>query len=158
MPAHRTGIVIGVNGGFGGPVQDFVMQFAYALLTGKDDAVARYRAQLAEIPRIAGQQRAAVAADRERRAARPQTTALPLTAYVGRYANDAFGTLEVTLRDGRIHVRNGVLESVAEVFDGAQNTLRAELEPGSGSVLQFIATDGQVTGATYGGVRLARVN
>jgi CubicO group peptidase (beta-lactamase class C family) len=157
IPRHRIGIVLATNGAFGPPIQDFLMQFAYALLLDKEAAVTRYRQQWAESPALVQQQRAAIVADRERRAARPQTTALPLAAYVGRYQNDVMGTLEITLRDGRIHARNGVLESMAEVYNGANNALRVELVPASGSVLQFVATDGRVTGVVYNGTRLERV-
>jgi CubicO group peptidase (beta-lactamase class C family) len=157
MPAHRTGIVMGANGGFAGPILDLVMQYSYALLNGNEPAIAKYREQLGMLEELAGRQRAAIAADRARRAARPQTTALPLTAYTGRYENDLFGSIEVTLRDGRIHVRNGVLESVAEVYDGEKNQLRVELSPGSGSVLEFATENGRVTAVITQGVRLARV-
>jgi hypothetical protein len=35
--------------------------------------------------------------------------------------------------------------------------LRVELTPGSGSVLEFLVTDGRVTGVMTNGTRLARV-
>lgn len=151
MPAHRIGVIVAGNGAFSGEVQDVVMQYAYALLTGKTAAVAKSRERLSASAGLAAQQRAAIVADRARRAARPQTTALPLAAYVGRYANDTFGTLEISLRDGRIHARNGVLESVAEVYDGAKNMLRVELVPSTGRVLEFLTADGRVTGLVLGG-------
>jgi hypothetical protein len=142
---------------FSPQVQDVVMAYAYALLTGNKAAIARVEQNISLMPARAAENRKAVAADRARRASRPQTTALPLSAFVGRYANDAFGTLDVTLRDGRIHVRNGVLESVAEVFDGAKNALRVELTPGTGGVLEFHATDGRITAVSFAGARLERV-
>ncbi len=157
MPAHRIGVVAAGNGVFSSEIQGFVMGFAYALLTGNQTAVTRYREQLQRMPELAEQQRASIAADRARRAARPQATALPFESYVGRYVNDTFGTLEVTLRDGRIHVRNGVLEGVAEVYDGARNQLRVELTPGSAGVLGFEVSDGRVIAALFSGARLERV-
>ncbi len=157
MPAHRIGIVIGANGGFGNEVQDLVMRFGYALLTGNDSAANRYRRFVEQMPALAEQQRAAVAADRARRAARPQTTAAPLTAFVGRYADAAFGTLDVTLEDGRLYARNGVLRSVAEVYDGTRNTLRVELVPGQGQVLEFTVEGDQATAVVASGSRLLRV-
>jgi len=157
IPSRRLGVIALGNGVFSAPVQTVLTGYAYALLTGNQTAVARYRQNIADMPARAAQERKNVAADRERRAARPQTTALPLAAYVGQYASPTFGTLEVTLRDGRIHARNGVLESVAEVFDGTKNALRVELTPASGSVLEFIATDGKVTGVRFSGSTLDRV-
>jgi hypothetical protein len=143
MPRHRIGVVQGGNGALSTPMHDLVMGYAYALLTGNAPALERYRQQIAALPQRAAQQRAAIAADRARRAARPQTTALPLEAYAGRYADEVFGTIDVTFQDGRIRARNGVLESVAEVYDGTKHMLRVELTPGSGSVLEFLVTDGR---------------
>ena len=91
-----------------------------------------------------------------RRAARPQKTALPLSEYAGRYVNDAWGTLVVTIRDGRAHVRNGVLESVAEIYDGDKHALRVEIVPGSGVVLQFVEGGGKLLAVTYAGQRYER--
>ena len=156
MPAHRLGVIVLGNGAFSGQVQDLVMGYAYALLRDNEAETARYQQQVTELPARVEQERKAIAADRARRAARPQTTALPFTAYVGRYTNPVWGSLVVTLRDGRIHVRNGVIESVAEVFDGAKNMLRVELT-GGGTVLEFLATDGQLTGVTYNGARFDRI-
>lgn len=157
IPKHRIGIVIGANGGFGNAVMDFVMQYAYAMLTGKTEAIERYRERMAGFEQLVQQQRAAIKADRDRRAARPQTTALPLQAYTGSYANEMFGTLEVTVRDGRLHARNGVQESMAEVYDGTKHMLRVELTPSMGSVLEFVVADGRAIAVVMSGVRLERV-
>lgn len=157
MPKHRLGIAIGINGGFGNAIADVVMQYAYALLTNNAEALKRYQVRLAAAPEMAKQRRSAIQADRARRAARPQTMPLSLEAYTGTFANDVFGTLHVELREGRIHMRNGVLESVAEVYDGAQHMLRVELTPATGSVVQFIVSDGKVDAAVMSGIRLQRV-
>ncbi len=157
QPSRRIGVIVAGNGVYSNGIQDPVMGYTYALLAGKDSALGRYRRMLAGIPTRAEQERQAIAADRARRAARPQTTALPFEAFVGRYEHDTFGSLEVTLRDGRLHVRNGVLEGVAEVFDGTKNQLRVELTPGSGSVVEFVSADGRITAAILSGTRLERV-
>jgi hypothetical protein len=155
MPSRRLGVVWLVNGGFGQPMP--LIGYAYALLTGKPEVAARYRAVLDSAGPRAAERRAAVAADRARRAQRPQTMALPFDAYAGRYEDPLWGSLEVSVRDGRLVVRNGVLESVAEVFDGAQHRLRVELEPGAGRVVTFEVVDGRPVSAEYGGVRYRRV-
>ena len=155
MPSRRIGVVWLSNGGVGQPTP--LVGYAYALLTGKTEAAARYRATMdSALPRLA-QGRAAVAADRARRAQRPQTMALPLGAYAGRYEDEMWGSLEVSVRDDRLVVRNGVLECVAEVYDGTRHQLRVELEPGSGRVVTFQVVDRRAVSAEYGGVRYPRV-
>jgi hypothetical protein len=131
--------------------------YAYALLTGKADAAARYRTMMeSALPRLA-QGRAEVAADRARRAQRPQTMALPFSAYAGVYEDPAWGSLEVSVRGDRIVVRNGVLECVAEVYDGTQHQIRVELEPRSGRVVAFQVVEGRPVSAEYNRIRYLRV-
>jgi CubicO group peptidase (beta-lactamase class C family) len=155
MPSRRLGVVWLVNGGFGQPMP--LVGYAYALLTGKVEAAARHRGMLDSAGPRAAERRAAVAADRARRAQRPQTMALPFDAYTGRYEDAIWGSLEVSMRDGRLVVRNGVLECVAEVYDGTQHRLRVELEPGAGRVVTFEVVDGHPASAEYNGVRYRRV-
>ena len=157
MPAHRIGVVIGGNGAESAAMGDFVMAFAYALLTGNTAAETRLRSRLASAPAPLTETRRGIAADRARRAARPQVTPLPMTANTGRFVDPTFGSLVVSVRDGRLYVANGVLESVAEVYDGAPYKWRVELTPGSGSVLEFQVEDGRVTGVSFEGPRLRRV-
>jgi hypothetical protein len=80
-----------------------------------------------------------------------------LAAYVGHYENDLYGTLDVTLIDGRVHVRNGVLNTVAEVYDGAKHALRVELIPGTGGVIVFLVADNKVNGVNFRGQTYRRV-
>jgi CubicO group peptidase (beta-lactamase class C family) len=154
MPSRKLGIVWLTNGGIGQPTP--LIMYAYALLTGKPEAAARYRATIESVlPRLAAG-RAEIAADRARRAQRPQIMALPFDAYAGRYEDPTWGSLEVSVRNGRLVVRNGVLECVAEVYDGAQHQLRVELEPRSGRVVTFQVVDGRAVSAQYNNVVYAR--
>jgi CubicO group peptidase (beta-lactamase class C family) len=157
MPSRRLGLIILGNGGFSDPIQNLLMPYIYALLTGNETAAARYPPQFQQMPRLAAEARKQLAAERARRAARPQTTALPLDRYVGRFVNEVLGSIETTLRDGRIHARHGVLESVTEVYDGTRNMLRVEFVPNNGTVMEFVAEDGRVTGIRYSGRVFARV-
>lgn len=157
LPRRQLGYVALWNGGFGPELDAPMMLYVYALLTGNGAAAAQYRALLDGAPERAAQQRRGIVADRARRAARPQTMALPLSAYAGRFEHAAWGSMEVSVQDGRLAVRNGVLETVAEVFDGAQHQIRVELEPTAGRVLNFVVEGDRVVAAEYQGVRFARV-
>jgi CubicO group peptidase (beta-lactamase class C family) len=155
MPGHRIGVVIGGNGAASQQIGDLVMALAYAMLTGNTAEEERLRQRWAMAPQLLAQQRGGVVTDRERRAARPQTTPLPMKAYTGRYEDPTWGSVEVSVRDGRLYVVNGVLESEAEVFDGTTHRWRVELS-GSGSVLQFFVEDGRVTAVSQGGGSMLR--
>ena len=157
MPGRRIGIAIVGNGGYSPQFQDLVMGYAYALLTGNEGAVAKYQQQIGQVEGAVAKDRQAMEADRARRAARPQTTALPFSAYTGRFVNEIWGSIVVTVRDGRVYARNGVLESVAEVYDGEKHALRVEIIPGQGVVLQFVENAGKLVAVTYAGQRFERV-
>jgi len=95
--------------------------------------------------------RRSLADERARRAARPQTLSNPLEAYAGTYESVQGGTMTWTVRDGRLWAEIGVLRSVAEVFDNQKDQLRIELEPGSGTVVQFKFENGRAVSLTHGG-------
>jgi CubicO group peptidase (beta-lactamase class C family) len=157
IPASRIGVIVLGNGAYSPQLQSVLTGYIYALLLTNKAALTQYQTQMNEIPDRVAQDRKAIAEDRARRASRPQTTALPLSGYAGQYVSESYGTIDVFLRDGRIHARNGVLESVAEVFDGQKNALRVELNPGTGGVLEFVAAGAKVTAVTYMGARFDRV-
>jgi CubicO group peptidase (beta-lactamase class C family) len=157
MPQHRIGIVAFANGGVGPQVQGVITSYAYALVANKAQAAARYRARLDSLPALVSQRRSAVAADLERRRARPQVTALPIESYAGRYENPAWGRIDARVKDGTLVITWGLLEGVAEVFDGSKHQLRVELSPGEGQVVTFTVDGGRVTGASSNGVTFERV-
>ena len=82
-----------------------------------------------------------VALESRTRQARPQTTPLPLGAYVGTYESPALGRMVWTLENGRLQVRMGVAAGDVEVFNGAQHEFRVTLT-GGGSVVAFDVTPG----------------
>jgi CubicO group peptidase (beta-lactamase class C family) len=155
MPGRRIGLVWATNGGVGQPTP--LVGLAYALLTDKPEAAARYRGMIESVISRVVEGRAAIAADRARRAQRPQTMALPLERYVGRYEEPLWGSMVVTLRDGKLVVRNGVLEGVAEVSDSATHQIRVELEPGDGTIIAFQLTDDRATALEWRRMRFTRV-
>lgn len=99
-----------------------------------------------------------IAADRARRAARPQALPNPLESYTGTFENAEAGTMTWTMRDNRLWAEIGLLKSVAEVFDATTNKLRVELEPGSGDVVQFDIEDGKAVGIVFSGRKFVRRN
>ena len=154
-PAHRVGIVVMANtGDLGGALTELAAQAVYGILAGgapmSPDSLAVLRGMVAR-------ERENIEADRARRAARPQTTPLPLAAYAGRYESPLLGTLVLELNpEGKLEARAGVAWSAVEVFDGTRHQLRVELF-GSGSVLTMNVESDRVVGATLNGQTFRRV-
>ena len=105
MPDRGVGIAILVNSGFGALAANAIAEYAYDLLDGRSDALARSDELLGSAAEQAAQFRQAIAADRERRAPRSQVLSRPLAAYAGRYERPVVGRMEWTV--GAVSIRGG---------------------------------------------------
>lgn len=147
MPARRVGVAVLANGGFGGALMDQVSQFVYDVVVGGADADSAAAARRGELEQGTTAARGRIAQNRAERRARPQQLPHPLEAYAGTYENPSYGRMIWTVENGRLSARFGALASVAETYRAAENALRVELIPGSGSTARF----------TFEGDRAARV-
>jgi len=151
MPQRRIGVAVMINDN--SPLADMVGLEIYKILLGRPglvpDSLAWARGQVAQF-------RERIGADRARRAARPQTLPLPLTAYAGVYENPAWGRVELAVVEGRLEARAGAARSPVEVFDNTKHQLRVELT-GGGTVVQMEVEGDRAVAAVWDGVRYARV-
>jgi CubicO group peptidase (beta-lactamase class C family) len=121
MPQRRLGVVVMTNdNGTGSALTELAARAVYGqLIGGQDlspDSLARLRSEAAAA-------RERVAADRARRAGRPQTLPFPLEAYAGTYENELYGRIVFSVVNGRLEARAGRAWSPVEVYDGANNAL-----------------------------------
>ena len=154
MPQRRIGIVVMANdNGLGYALTNLAARAVYRqLISGgrlSADSLARIRTE-------ASGARDRIAADRARRAARPQTLPHPLEAYAGTYENELYGRVALSIVNGKLEARAGQAWSPVEVFDGANNALRVELT-GSGEVARFTIENGRAMSFTVGGITFRRV-
>jgi CubicO group peptidase (beta-lactamase class C family) len=155
MPQRRIGVIVMTNeNGTGSALAELAARAAYSrLISGKGfspDSLARIRTEAEGF-------RERVAADRARRAARPQTLPFPLEAYAGSYENELYGRVVFSVVNGKLEARAGQAWSAVEVFDGAQNALRVELT-GSGTVARFTFEGSRAVAVEVSGVRFGRVD
>jgi CubicO group peptidase (beta-lactamase class C family) len=154
MPQRRIGVIVMTNeNGTGSALAELAARAAYSrLISGKGfspDSLARIRTEAEGF-------RERVAADRARRAARPQTLPFPLEAYAGSYENELYGRVVFSVVSGKLEARAGQAWSAVEVFDGAQNALRVELT-GSGQVARFTIENGRAASVNIAGIVFRRV-
>jgi CubicO group peptidase (beta-lactamase class C family) len=151
MPQRRIGVVVMINDN--APLADLVAMEIYATLLGRrgivPDSLDWARQQVA-------QTRVRIGAERARRAARPQTLPLPLTAYAGVYENPAWGRIELSVVNGKLEARAGNAWSAVEVFDNTRQQLRVELT-GGGTVVQMEVEGDRAIAAVANGVRYRRL-
>jgi CubicO group peptidase (beta-lactamase class C family) len=142
MPERGIGVVVLANGGGASSfVADLIATYAYDRVLAKPTLLARSEERWKAFVDEVARGRAAIAKDLATRQARPQTTPLPLGAYVGTYESPALGRMVWTLENGRLQVRMGVAAGDVEVFNGAQHEFRVTLT-GGGSVVAFDVTPG----------------
>jgi CubicO group peptidase (beta-lactamase class C family) len=151
-PRSRIGVALMTSeGGLGAVVVDFLTDYVLDRGMQAEGWRAKWEGRLTELETRLAKGREAIAADRARRAARPQVLPHAIETYAGTYDNAEGGTLVWTVRDGRLWAQIGLLKSIAEVFDGTTNKLRVELEPGAGEVIQFNIDNGRAVSLNYSG-------
>jgi CubicO group peptidase (beta-lactamase class C family) len=159
MPERGVGVVVLVNdNAVGGKLVEWVANAIYDTLLDKPGATEKWQKVAAQGPELLTMVRTDLRKERERRAARPQETAHPLSAYAGEYANPFYGRMSWTLEGTaprRLKVRMGALASDTEVYDGAKDQIRVELT-GTGEVVAFECEGEKAAAVRYDGVRFER--
>jgi CubicO group peptidase (beta-lactamase class C family) len=159
IPKQKIGLAVMVNeGNLGMAAVELITQYVLDRAREVPGWREKYDQTLAQLPARLEKAREGITQDRQRRAARPQTLPYPLETYAGTYENPQGGTMRWTVRDGRLWVQMGLLKSVTEVFDAANNRMRAELEPGTGNVLSFKIENGRAVSVTYSNLEFKRVD
>jgi fructose-1,6-bisphosphatase/inositol monophosphatase family enzyme len=80
---------------------------------------------------------------------------LPIERYAGVFVDPIYGTIDLSVVDGRLYARAGAAQAPVEVFDAEKNQFRFALT-GSGAVVSAEVVDGQVVAFTYQGRRFRR--
>lgn len=152
MPEQKIGVGIMVNAG--GPSRmaiEELARYAYDELLGNDyDPAQRSTDLRAKLDKID----AAIAADAAKRAERQWTLLHPNPTYVGRYANDAYGTIEIDERNGHLLARMGIVKAPLEAYMKPE-TARVELT-GGGTVIEFAFDGDRVTSLRWNGETFTR--
>jgi len=150
MPERRLGVAVMVNeDAFAGDLADLVANYAYDWFAGLPEIEAAYDARLDALIVERDRRRAGVALAMEARAKRPRPLSLPNAAYVGDYANAAYGTLTIREAGDRLSVAIGVQQALADYLTEPEG-LRVELTPFRGEGVVFkLDADGRPASLTY---------
>ena len=141
----------------GSVIASSIARHAYDLILARPEIESRSSNQLSAAQRRSKQVRMRIAADRARRAARPQTLPRPLEDYTGVFESSLLGQVEFKLVDSKLEATMGPLWSEVEVYDAKQHVLRVELL-GGGTVVRFhFDGDNRATHLTALGQEFTRV-
>lgn len=157
MPEKKIGVAVFSNSepiGYSSP--DVIANFIYDRLLGDETALETATASLEDLKKRRDMVIERIAADREKRAEREWMLTLPLPAYVGVYENGLAGTVTIAVDNDNLAVSAGVLHSVSEPYVN-ENSMRVELIPFSGMVVQFeLDKDNNVVALELAGDRFVK--
>jgi len=160
MPERGIGVVVlGNGGGASSFVADMIATYAYDRVLAKPTLPVRSEERWKAFVDQVARARAFIAKDLATRQARPQTTPLPLDAYVGTYESPPLGRMVWTLENGRLQVRMGIAVGEVEVYNGAQHEFRITLTGGA-SVAAFDVAPGarQASGLHWANQAFTRIH
>lgn len=156
LPQRGVGVALFANDNtFAGPAMDALMYYIYALTEPGADADGAFAAALETVRQQRAQIVERVARDRAARAQRPWTLGRPRAAYAGTYANDLYGAAQVIADGDALRVEFGVLRALAEPFTRPES-IRLELVPGQGTVMDFDPDGSAPAALIYQGARFTR--
>ena len=96
-------------------------------------------------------------ADLANRAKRTWQLPMPFSAYTGTFSNEMMGTVNIELvGDEQLEVSIGNMHCIATPYV-KENTIRIELVPGSGEVLQYQVKDTKVEAIRVDGMEFKKV-
>jgi hypothetical protein len=159
MPEHNIGLSIYTNDGMKGLLSTFLISsYAFDYYAGRENLDVYYDEQLTICKsRLLGAykgRKESVA----KRAERTWQLELPFEAYAGSYYSPSTGTIVVRHNEqNELITSMGYLKSTAATPIETKNSMRVELIPGSGSMIQFYVENGEVTAIGYDGLRYDKI-
>jgi len=155
MPEHNIGLSIYANEGMKGLLSTFLIaSYAFDYYAGRENLELYYDQQLAicksRILEGYKGQKESIA----KRAERIWQLELPFEAYAGSYYSPSTGTVVINCNaHNQLIASMGYLKSEPATPFKLKNSMRVELIPGSGSVIQFYVENGEVTAIGFDGLR-----
>ena len=157
MPEERIGVAVLVNEThLGDALVGLATVWAYDWWLQVPEAEGAASGMLDEMVARRDKVRAGIAADIDKRSSRSWTLSRPLADYVGRYANELYGTVEILAEEGTLAVRQGNLRCRAEPFT-KPDMIRVEMIDGRGTALAFKIGAAGVDGLELQDIAYARL-
>lgn len=157
MPDHDVGVAVLLNSsGANAAAADLVANYAYDVLLAKPGREAKFDSILTSAKADLARRAERLRVERAAIAARPRTLTRPTPDYAGTYVSPLLGELTVRAAADTLHVSIGQLRSVAGFYTDP-NSIRVELDPGSGQVIQFHVSPAGVDSLTMSGFAFRRM-
>ena len=157
LPGQQIGLVILHNEDMlSRDLNNLIADYCYGLLLGDSATKARVQAGFTKLQGKLAQLPQMKQAQQQKIQGRKTLLSLPRDAYSGRYLHPQLGEVTVSLNtEQQLEFRWGALQAIATGFD-EPDTLRLELVPNSGGVLQFTIKDSRVHQLTFSGITFSK--
>lgn len=157
MPEENMGVTVFVNEGIKGfYLMHLLTDFAYDALLQPEGWKTSYEEEKDQLVKQGKAVQKRIAEDRAKRAKRTWTLTQPFKNYTGTFTNDLFGTFSIKQKGKeKLEVTMGNMHCIATPFT-KKNTIRVELQPGSGEVVKFEFDDGKVASAEIDGIKFLK--
>lgn len=161
IPKHKTGVAVFVNEGHAGLLASYLLEsYAFDYYAGVENLEEKYDEALKEYHTLLVNAFKGKKKDLENRAKRTWNLDLPLKAYAGTYKNSSVdNNLKIEYRKGKGFFANfGHLKTnnPAEPFVN-KNSIRLELVPNNGSVMNFRLENNEVISVKFNGLLFKKV-
>ena len=138
LPDQNIGVAVMVNEGIMGyRLMHLLATYTYDWWMDNGKIDEQYQESLAGMVKRFDNMSERIAEDRAKRAKREWQLKQPFGDYSGVYHNDIYGTIYIDGTDKAIKVRMGNMHCTATPFKRPE-TIRVELAPGSGDVIEFL--------------------
>lgn len=156
MPDKRIGVAVLVNNDLlGGRLDGTFTTYVYDWWNNVADLDLVYQKALAETVDLYPQKVKQMRDAFDQRAKRPWQLTLPRSAYSGSYTNEYWGTIEIVEKGDALQVKMGNIDIVSTPFT-SKDSIRVELMPGTGEVIEFTRVGDKITGLRYAGAAFTR--
>lgn len=144
LPEQKYGVAVFSNNAIVGSFfADEVANYTYDLLAGRIKPNTDPADNVKELSKQYQSILKQIKKGRESRSKRDWTLSRPLVNYVGRYKNPDLGILDISLDNGNLVARIGVLRAKAEPFT-RPDSVRVELAPFNGEFIQFAFEEDEI--------------
>lgn len=157
MPEHGLGLVILANEARASQLLSHLLAgYIYDTMRGIEDVDEKRRVELVDLKERSERFKKRRADERAEQASRTWALSRNPEAYVGDYHHPLYGSLYVDLdADGKIITHFGNMHSPTQPYTDT-DSLRVELVPGTGEIIQFLLDGTNIQALTYDGVTFTR--
>lgn len=157
LPERKLGVTVFINHELGLPVANLIANYAYDLYLGNESKLKRHEKVLkSKLPKLLKSAQKSQLAHEKKQGARTWQLSLSKKSYVGHFRNEKFGLVKIVLENGINYAEIGNLKAECTPFPEL-DTMRIELIPGSGTVIEFVVENNKAIAISYGGEQFKRV-